>query len=234
MSISCDQLCIFFATEDNQNRPNWKNKYDDNYDLQGFYVKIDLEGIPSPWPDEINCILGKFYEHFIWISKRICESEDIHFAWIYAHELQHLKQSLKNPYLLIVAKLLKYVKYEIVDIDIPTEFECDGKAKHIVARIFGEEKSNAYINKMSVGSKYNEARYGRLLQLKISPEYDVEEEIQRAIYTNIKTLKEFQKQMQNSASTNWNIDIDRLCKCENPHNAIMSSVTKISFNDTTF
>jgi len=234
MAISCDRLCIFFATEDNQNRPDWKNEYDREYDLQGFYANTEQEGIPSPWPDEINCILGAFYEHFIWISKRICESEDINFAWVYSHELQHLNQSLKNPYLLILAKLIEYLKNEIAAIDIPTEFECEGKAKQIVVRIFGEGKCISYLNEMRAGSIYNEARYSRLLQLNISPGYDVEREIQRTICVNIKTIKEIQKQRQNSASTNWNIDIDKLCRCKNPHDAIMSSVTKMSYNDDTF
>ena len=227
-------LVFFFATQDNCNRPSWKESFDTKYDLQGFYIdRTQDQRIPSPWPDEVQdeLELGSFRkdrcEHFIWISKGICEAEDIHFSWLYSHELQHLRQSLNNPYLLIVAKLLEYVKYEIPAIDIPTEFECEGKAKQIVDRIFGEEKCISYLNKMKKGSRYNELRYGKLLQLSISPDFDVEQEIQQAICANIETLKEIQIQRQNNACTNWNIDIDKLCSCRNPRDAITSAVTKM-------
>jgi len=240
MSISCDQLYVFFAAVDASNRPNFENVYNKNFGLEGFYQNRKVEGkLPTNYPREIDeeiqsrSLRMNQCEHFIWISKRICEAEDIHFAWVYSHELQHLRQSLKNPYLLIVANLLKYVKYEIAAIDIPTEFECEGKAKQIVVRIFGEEKCISYLNKMRAGSRSNEVRYSRLLQLNILPKYDVEGEIQQAICANIKTIKEIRKQRQNSASTNWNIDIDKLCTCKNPHDAIMSSVTRMSHNDDT-
>ena len=227
------RVVVFFATQDNSNRPFSKASFDAKYDLQGFYKDRTLDQrIPSPWPGEVQneLVSGSFRrdccDHFIWVSKRICEAEDIHFAWVYSHELQHLKQSLNNPYLLIVAKLLEYVKYEIPAIDIPTEFECDGKAKQITIRIFGEEKCISYLNKMKTGSRDNVVRYNKLLQLSITPDFDVEQEIQQAICTNQKALKEIQKQRQNNGRTNWNIDIDKLCSCRDPHKAIVSAVTK--------
>jgi hypothetical protein len=232
------KLVTLFATQDNSNRESWQNSFNTKYDLQGFFVdRTQDQRIPFPWPNEVQEELEAgsfqrdFCDYFIWISRRICEAEDIHFAWVYSHELQHLRQSLKNPYLLIVAKLLEYVKYEIAAIDIPTEFECEGKAKQIAVHIFGEDKCITYLNKMSTSNRYNEARYGRLLQLDISSEYDVEEEIQKAICSNIKPIKQIQKQRQNNFITNWNIDIDKLCTCKNPHDAIMSSVTKMLCND---
>lgn len=157
MKISSDSLCIFFATQDNQNKPASKHQLDKMYDMQGFYANIN-HGIPNPWPDEVNCILGKFYDHFIWISNKICESEEIQFAWVFSHELQHLKQSLKNPFLLILAELLDYIKHDITDFHIPTELECEGMAKQIVISIFGEEKCNSYLRKMKDNSKENNIR----------------------------------------------------------------------------
>ena len=173
MEVPSVRLVIFFATQDNSNRPSWKASFNAKYDLQGFYIdRTQDHRIPYPEPDEVKdeLVSGSFKwdrcQHFIWISKRICEAEDIHFAWVYSHELQHLKQSLNNPSLLIVAKLLEHVKYEVPSIDIPTEFECEVKAKQIAIRVFGEENCISYLNKMKTGSWDNVARYAKLLQLR--------------------------------------------------------------------
>ena len=148
MEISSYDLVILFATEDNDNRPHWKTTYDDYYNKQGFYANVNIDVMPHPWPDEVNCILGRFCKHFIWISKRICEAEDIHFAWIYSHEVQHLKQSLKNPFLLIVADLLAHLSWDVREVDIPIEYDCERKAKELVISIFGEDECISYLRRM--------------------------------------------------------------------------------------
>jgi len=226
MRIFSDGLCIFFATQDNQNKPAWKPEFDKMYGVQGFYANIKLDGIPSPWPDEINCILGKFYYHFIWISKKICESEDIQFAWVFSHELQHLNQSLKNPFLLILAELFDYVKHDITDFHIPTELECEGTAKQIVISIFGKEKCISYLRKMKAGSSENNIRYSKLLGLNIMEDFNVEKEMQKAICINKKNIKKIQELMEKNNRTNWNIDIDKICSCKDPHEAIVSAVKR--------
>lgn len=236
MEISCHGLCILFATEDNNNKPYWKVDYDKHYSDQGFYINLEIENgiIPNPWPDEINCILNILGQskHFIWISKATCESEDIHFAWVYSHEIQHLKQSLNNPYLLMLAMLLDYVKYDVPEIDIPTEFDCERMAKQIVISIFGEDKCNTYLKKMKVRGAANDKRYSKLLKLNIALDFDVEQKLQQAICKNMMCLKDVQKQMQDNGSTNWNINIDKLCSRRNPHNAIVSAVTKMTSNSS--
>ena len=186
---------------------------------------------PHPWPDELQDEFGSMRnscEHFIWISKRIGEAEEIHFALIYSHELQHLKQSLKNKYLLIIAKLLEYNdNYKDLNIDPPTEFECEGKAKEILIELFNQETFEAYMKRMRERGPYDTKRYGRLLELNIPANFDIEREIQQNICTNKEKLKKVQKQREDTRDTDWNIDIDKLCSCRDPHKAIVSAVTKL-------
>lgn len=231
MRISAAHLCIFFATQDSRNKPDYKPNFDNHYDLQGFYVNLSQSVLPSPEPDEvINCILGNSYEHFIWISKRICEGEDIHFAWVYSHELQHLKQNLKNPFLLIVAQLLDCIEYKDRYTGIPTEFECELEAKKTVIDIWDKDKCDSYLRKMMVDSCDNEKRYRNLLELNVMAKFDVEEEIKQVICTDKDKFKQFQKQMQDNGCTDYSIDIDKLCSCKDPHTAIISAVKKMAQN----
>ncbi len=233
MRISHDGLCIFFATQDNQNKPDWmRQDYHEFYSYQGFYLDRTIDLYPNPWPDEIeNYVLGKCYDHFIWISKRISESDDIYFAWILSHELQHFNQSLKNPSLLIVAELLHCLdsgKNNVKDLEIPTELECERTAKQIVISIFGEEKCNSYLRKIKeeADNPYDKMRYGKLLELNIIADFDVEKETQQVISIKRKSLKEIQERRKNSNSQTPNIDVDKLCSCKDPHEAIVSAVTR--------
>ncbi len=128
LSIPSVKLISFFASQDNNNRPDWKDKYDAKYDLQGFYVDRQIESIiPNPRPEEINDEISiiSSCEHFVCISNTICNSSDICMTWLYSHELQHLLQALKNKYILIVSELLDFAKYEMHAIDKPTELESE-------------------------------------------------------------------------------------------------------------
>jgi hypothetical protein len=183
--------------------------------------------LPSPWPDEVNCILGRFCKHFIWISKRICEAEDIHFAWIYAHEVQHLKQSLKNPFLSIVADLLDRLSWNVREVDAPIEYDCERKAKEVVVSIFGEDECISYLKRMKSVDAGHEKRYNKILVLDIMADFDVEREMQRHVRMNKAHLLDIQKQMPD-LSYPWNIDIDEICSHENAHEAIISAVKRLS------
>jgi len=148
---------------------------------------------------------------------------------IYSHELQHLKQSLKNKYLLIIAKLLEYNdNYGELNIDLPTEVECEAKAKGLLVELFNQETFEAYIKRMRKRGPYESKRYGRLLELSMPSNFDVEREVQQDICTNKEKLQKIQKQREDTRNTDWNIDIDKLCSCKDPHNAIVSAVRKLN------
>jgi len=234
MEIPSDRLVIFFANQDNKNRPDYKPEYGKYYDKEAFYldrreVKRFPRGCPDELLEEVRSITS--YDHFIWISKRIGEAEEIHFALIFSHELQHLKQSLKNKYLLIIAKLLEYNdNYGDLNMDFPTEVECEVKAKEILVELFNQETFEGYIKRMRERGPYESNRYGRLLELSIPSNFDVEREIQRDICTNKEKLQKIQRQREDTRNTDWNIDIDKLCACRDPHKAIVSAVTKLNQN----
>jgi|GEM_PF-3031119 len=226
MGIPSSGLCVLFATEDNFNNPS--KPYDDYYSKQGFYMNVDIDGLPHPWPDEVNGIPGRFRKHFIWISKRICADDKIHFTWIYIHELQHLKQSLNNPFLLIVASLFEHLScWNVREVDIPTEYDCERKAKELAIGIFGEKECISYLSRMKSADAANDRRYSKLLAINIMEEFDVERAVQQHVLMNKADLLDIQKKMCDLSYTKWNIDIEKICSLENAHEAIISAVKKI-------
>ncbi len=223
------KLVSFFASQDNNNRPDWKDKYDVKYDLQGFYLNRKIESIiPNPWPEEIEAEIRSISasEHFVWISNAICNSSDIYMAWLYAHELQHLLQVLKNKYILIVSSLLDYAKYEIHEVDKPTEIESEITAKRIVTEIFGKYECESFLKNMKKTSRYNSIRYDKLLKLSVDSEFNVVKAVQKDICANKSHMKYIQKLWVDNELTDWDIDIDNLCNCQDPHRGIISSVKK--------
>lgn len=58
-------------------------------------------------------------------------------------------------------------------------------------------------------------------------DFDVEKEMQETICINKKNIMEIQELKEKNGHTNWNIDIDKMCSCRNPHKAIISAVTRI-------
>ena len=99
MKIPIKRICIFFANHDYENRaendPNPPNKI---YKKQAFH-QHRLTGygapnsfIPRSMPLEIQTNLRKRYgfdyenlfDHFIWLSKKICQAEDIYFVFVYS------------------------------------------------------------------------------------------------------------------------------------------------------
>ncbi len=79
---------------------------------------------------------------------------------------------------------------------------------------------------MKKTSQYNSVRYDRLMQLSEFDEFDVEKVVQTDICANKSYMKYIQKLWLDNDLTNWNIDIDNLCNCSDPHRGIISSVKK--------
>jgi len=122
--------------------------------------------------------------------------------------------------------LLDYAKYEMHAIDNPTELESELTAKRIVSEIFGKQECNFFLKNMKKTSKYNSVRFGKLLQLSEFEEVDVEKVVQNDICANKSFMKYIQKLWCDNELTNYNIDIDNLCNCQDPHRDIISSVKK--------
>lgn len=131
---------------------NHENLGNDLYASNAVYMNIKSGGIEECSPKYILDIMNKpDCEHFIWVSKKISESEDIYFCWVYSHEMHHMMQDIKNPRLSRIGCFLKNnygciePKVERTQIDIPTEFEAELKAEEIVIIIFGEELYRDYL-----------------------------------------------------------------------------------------
>lgn len=237
MNIKEQNLLVFFATQDSTNKQDWEGPFNTLYDNQAFYVdrRKDFR-LPNPNPKEIDdCIETrlirlKTFDHFIWISKRICEAEGIHFWWIYSHELQHLRQSLRNPNLLILNKLLKETDcYTDYNIDSPLEFDCEVNAKKTAIDKFKRDRVDSYLKRMINESinQYDRKRYAYLLELDVVKNYNVEKLIINYICNNKEEVIRVQGELLDLGKIKYYIDFDILCSCRNAHTAILSGVRKI-------
>jgi hypothetical protein len=239
MEIKEQDLLIFFATQDSRNKQVYEAPFCPLYASQAFYLdRREDSQIPHPRPKEIDdCIECRrirlnTFDHFIWISKRICEAEEIHFWWIYSHELQHLRQSLKNPNLLILNKLLQYIDYyEDYNINNPIEFDCEVNAKKTAIDKFDKDndKVDSYLKRMKTKStdQYKKERYSKLLELEIVENYDVEKLIINDICRHKEKLIRIQEKRLAAGKSKYSIDFDILCACRDAHEAILSGVRKI-------
>ena len=123
---------------------------DEKYDNLEFYYDwrnrgryLDLRDNPVLiCPNSINALISsKIYDHLIWISSKICDSDNVTFGWILSHELRHFKQNLENKFIFDASHIIKkYYKWK----DTPTEIDADFKAYEIVLQLFEKEKINQF------------------------------------------------------------------------------------------
>lgn len=245
MKIPSDRVVIFFATEDSTDSPEAYKHYNEVFRQPAFYN----EGIPCKLPHEIHkaygngCFANNLYDHFIWISKRICEAKDIPFTLIYTHELHHLIRHLfKNENLYLLGKIFR----EIVknDLDNPIEFDCDIKSKKIAIDIFGEDDVNSFLENPDIDFPRIDERYKKLLKWDINKAFDVEDEAIKFIWDNEEELKRIQEQKRNQVLEKIKEKIDSeeeftepeipglnfeaIRSIENPHEAIKESIINLS------
>lgn len=140
MQIPKERVYCFF---DNQGYMEYDQDIEDCYKRnKGFHRYTgNKDKIFGYHPCDVFKIMeSNDCDHFIWISKEICEADDAKFAWYYSHELQHLIHYIENPALCNRSYFLHDTYSGISGprwpIEVPIEFDCDQKAKMIVEELF--------------------------------------------------------------------------------------------------
>lgn len=112
---------------------------------RALYFNVRRDGIEEMSPEHILKLLtARGCEHFVWISKRIGESEPIRMAWVYAHELRHAMQGALYPGLSEMTRSLREVLRHGYQVDFPQELDAEMAARDIVRQVFGEGDYQAY------------------------------------------------------------------------------------------
>jgi hypothetical protein len=90
-------------------------------------------------------------DHFVWLSKRIVESERVHMLWIYAHELRHVIQDTLYPGLSEMTEPLLKALHDgsakrptSFQIEMPQECDAELGARDVVVKMFGDEEYRTY------------------------------------------------------------------------------------------
>ena len=162
LDLSGDGLVVYLADEDFSNHRN--SRYHDI----AFYMNIETGGIEECSPQDIISIMeDPNIIHFIWLSN-CWKRGDIFFAWLYAHELKHLKQDIDTPNISVKTKQLwelyrnsncsntnQYYQH-----DLPVEYDADLVAKYIIERLFSKKQVDDFFNLMiSDGKRANSFRH---------------------------------------------------------------------------
>ena len=129
---------VLFDDSDYANYPNpkWRKR------ALRFDVRRGVEEIS---PDHIlKLMTAPDCDHFVWLSKRIAESEQVHMIWVYAHELRHVIQSAVYPELSEMTVSLRNAARAAYAVDLPQELDAELAARDIVVRLFGEAEYQAY------------------------------------------------------------------------------------------
>lgn len=144
-------------------------------------------------------------DHFIWISKEICDATHAKFSWYYSHELQHLIHYIENPVLCNLSYFLHDTYSGISGprwpIEVPIEFDCDQKAKMIVKNIFGSKSLDECIN-----SIFCREEYLKFMEIEALMPFDIETETVRIICEHKDQFKAY-----TSYTQKYDIDIDDIC-----------------------
>jgi len=123
--------------------PKWKRR--------ALHLNV-RRGIEEASPDHIlELISDPECDHFVWLSKRIAESERVHMLWVYAHELRHVVQDTLYPGLSEMTEPLRKSLHAgsakqptAFPIEMPQEFDAELAAMDVVVKILGDEEYRTY------------------------------------------------------------------------------------------
>lgn len=225
MKIPHTGVCILFDDSDHRDSPN--RTYSQN---QAFYMNIKMGGVEKMSPSYILEIMKKAdCEHLVWVSKRIGENEDVHFTWVYAHELQHLLHDILCPGLSIIGCFLRLTygcidpNVKRYDIDIPTEFDCEKRAKGVVKEIFGEKACNSYIKDQLQNPERKEC-FEKLKDVEPSMHFNVEKETLDLLCRYKEQFKAQQKVLAKQGMFR-HLNIEEICAKKSLESIIQSEMT---------
>jgi len=117
-------------------------------------LHLDLRcGVDEAGPEHILKLMNSpDCDHFVWLSKRIAESEPVHMVRVYAHELRHVIQgTLYSGLSKLTAELTVSLQKSppeaprtLYSIELPQELDAELAAWQLVRSVFGDDEYVAY------------------------------------------------------------------------------------------
>jgi len=151
----CKLLC-FFDDEDCQEFKNIMGQRN-----RAFHRRISDKTPFVGWPGHItDCIFlddgvslfyPRIFDHVIYLYGSTC-ADKVGMTMSFAHELQHVVQSLKTPDLLAVNNIVRFLPRKVINelglqwSDIPTEREARAVGKRIAVQLHGCEAVQQFVS----------------------------------------------------------------------------------------
>ena len=156
-------------------------------------------GVEEISPEHLLKIMeSKQYAQLVWISNQVCESEDMEFCWVLAHELRHLEQEWISPYLgkagYFLARTLGVSSINLPKItnSIPTELDANISTYKILNKMFKED-AEEYVRTQKDNDNERE-NFKVLEQYDPDLEYDVVHETLKILMDNEQELGSLAKE----------------------------------------
>ena len=124
-----------------------------------------------------------FTEFSIVFSKQMISLEEIDRFFIICHELEHVIQYIKSKKEYLYSCILRDYGCDGIGFlmsEVPSEIDADRKAKGILVRIYGQEKVDEFIKRLSSSSDVLKQIYGdNISNLNLSKSYVFEKEVMK-------------------------------------------------------
>lgn len=184
-------------------------------EMPAFYMDIASGGPEDLSPKYVFDIMSRpDCEHFIWISQRAAAAPLPRFLWIYAHEVQHLVQRLRDPLCARANNLIR-AAYGRTDrtaklpLEFPAEFDAELAARNAVRRLLGADALAAYLEEQSL-DPVGHAYFRRFHELE-APWRGLRTETAAMLRARRDELRALQREL---ADEEYVFDIDVLCDSE--------------------
>lgn len=185
------------------------------YRKQAFHMNIKSGGVEEMSPQDLLEIMkNSETKHLVWVSNKICEAEEIYFAWVLSHEIQHLIQDERDSEISFLGNFLLgflgCVKNGASWVEVPTEYDSERTAKFLVYKLFGKAQLKKYIEKQ-LADPQNVNTFRRYEALTRIYSKNIKAETVKIL---CKYRREFEK-LQSDSKNRVQIDFDYYCKKTN-------------------
>ncbi len=198
-----------------------KSNYDETCYLPCYHTNISSgkKGMGINLAPVVSQIIASDkYSNLVFISKQVCERDDIELCWCLTHELTHLEQdlishdlSVANDFLCHIFSIIKTDEPK-VSLSIPFELDAQLKTWRVVREVFGEQEADCFVEAKSKTTQ-GKHLFKYLVKKDLQLRYDL-------IGETVKMLRKYQDDIQNARTAKqdkWKewieqFDIDQYCE----------------------
>ena len=166
------------------------------YRRGAFYLDVANGDLEEKSPEHVLAIMETPQcQHLVWLSRRRAMEPPAQFVWVFAHELQHMRQSVAGRSTLELGHFLG-VAYPKVDptpktqLEIPTESDAELAARDSVREILGDEALRAYLQQADK-DEAGRAYFRRFREIEDQWSGDLRQETLALFHRHEQTFAEF-------------------------------------------